>query len=147
MADASQSISTHDSFGLDVPSDDQAARQGRRPSARPAPFRLNATVGTQKLRMSAASARLLCDQEARQLLSSSEAQIKQEEKIERARRLREKFHVARESRCGSANRRRAETSSKMQQQRWEEEGRREDVAFKQRRSSEEQAMLRQVGWG
>lgn len=88
--------------------------------------------------------RKMCEKDARQLLLTTEAQIKQNERAEAARLRRDNTIQAREVRCGNANRKREEVTKRMQQIRWLEECHRAADAYKLRQDNEEHTMLRQI---
>jgi len=94
--------------------------------------------------LSAERVRRLCEEDARQLMLSTEVQLQQEQRIEEARFRREKARQVREGKLGQANRRRIEISEKVQQARWIEDSMRASDSHKKRQSSEEQTMLRQI---
>ena len=91
-----------------------------------------------------AEVRKMCEQDARKLLLTTEAQIRQSERAEAARLRKATLMHARESKCEIANRKCEETKARMQQQRWLEECERAAEAYKQRQESEGHTMLRQI---
>jgi hypothetical protein len=117
----------------------------QRPSS--APARGRQTVENQMLTMSSDMVQKLCEEDARQLLLSTEAQIFQEERIEAARRRREDRKFKQEKRLNAENKRKMTVTREMQQKRWNETAEREKEAFAQRQASEEHAMLRQIYTG
>lgn len=88
--------------------------------------------------------RRLCEQDARQLLLTTEVQIQQSERTEAARVRRETQLSARESRCGAANRKTEEVARMMRQKRWIEECIRSADSYKLRQNNEEHTMLRKI---
>jgi len=94
--------------------------------------------------MSASEVRKLCEQDARQLLLTTDVQLRQAERAEAARLRRATIMHARESRCEMANRRNEDTARRMQQKRWVEECERAAESYKERQDSESQTMLRQI---
>ena len=96
------------------------------------------------LSFSPAKVRKLCEKDARQLLLTTETQIKQNERTEAARFRRNNLLLARESRCETSNKRRDEVTKRVQQQRWLEDSDREANSYKLRQNHEEQTMLRQI---
>jgi len=99
------------------------------------------------LAMSANMVQKLCEEDARQMLLSTEAQIFQDERLEEARRRREDRRFKMEKRLNAENRRKMAVSRNMQDKRWNEEAQREQSAHSQRQASEEHAMLRQIYTG
>jgi hypothetical protein len=86
----------------------------------------------------------LVAQDARQVLYNAEKRLKQDEKIEFARKRRELLKKTKEAELSAGNKRRAEISERAMQKRWMKETEREDESFKLRRSSEEHVMLRKI---
>lgn len=125
------SISTHEStFAQEAP--------GGLPRSRPG-------IMEKALGMKSDSeVRKLCEQDARQLLLTTEIQIKQAERAEAARLRRATIMHAREIRCEMENRKCEERTKRMMQQRWMDECERAATSYKERQGSEQQTMLRQV---
>ena len=109
--------------------------------------RTSGNLENQMLTMSADMVQKLCEEDARQLLLSTEAQIYQEQRIEDARRRKHERTSENVRRLNEKNKRKMEVSRDMQQKRWNDSARREQEAFAQRQSSEEHAMLRQIYTG
>ena len=101
----------------------------------------------QMLTMSADMVQKLCEEDARQLLLSTEAHMFQEERVEAARRRRENKRSKDEMRLNAENKRKMAISRDMQQKRWNEDAKREYEAHEKRQASEEHAMLRQIYTG
>lgn len=89
----------------------------------------------------------LVEEDARQLLLRTEAQIHQSERIEAARRRRDQQRSNIERKLNAENRRKAAVTTKVQQRRWLEEAIRQGDSFELRQSSEEHAMLRKIYQG
>jgi hypothetical protein len=89
----------------------------------------------------------LVEEDARQLLLRTEAQIHQSERIEAARRRRDQQRNNIERRLNAENKRKASIATKVQQRRWLEEAIRQGDSFELRQSSEEHAMLRKIYQG
>lgn len=97
-----------------------------------------------KQHLTADKVRRLCEQDARQLLLTTEVQIQQSERTEAARIRRESHMHVRESQCGTANRKSEEVAKMMRQKRWIEDCIRAADAYKLRQNNEEHTMLRQI---
>ena len=95
---------------------------------------------------SAGRVKELVEEDARQMLLRTEAQIHQSGRIEAARRRRDQARSNIERKLNAENRRKANVSMKVQQRRWLEAIRQSD-SFELRQSSEEHAMLRKIYQG
>jgi hypothetical protein len=96
---------------------------------------------------SAGRVKELVEEDARQMLLRTEAQIHQSGRIEAARRRRDQARSNIERKLNAENRRKANVSMKVQQRRWLEEAIRQSDSFELRQSSEEHAMLRKIYQG
>ncbi len=120
-----------------------------RPQSAPVGGRTYRASGNQgsMLALSTDMVQKLCEEDARQMLLSTEAHMFQEERLEEARRRREDGRFKEERRLNAENRRRLSVTRGMQQKRWQEDAQREQNAHSQRQASEEHAMLRQIYTG
>lgn len=118
-----------------------------RPQSAPGGNRRNSNQENNMLAMSADMVQKLCEEDARQMLLSTEAQIFQDERLEEARRRREDRKFKMEKRLNAENRRKMAVTRNMQHKRWNEDAQREQNAHSQRQASEEHAMLRQIYTG
>jgi len=118
-----------------------------RPLSAPGGGRRNPSQENNMLAMSADMVQKLCEEDARQMLLSTEAQIFQDERLEEARRRREDRRFKMEKHLNAENRRKMAVTRNMQHKRWNEDAQREQSAYAQRQASEEHAMLRQIYTG
>ncbi len=83
------------------------------------------SLENQMLTTSADKIQKLCEEDARQIMLTTEARINQEERIEAAKRRRDDRRMKQERRLNMENKRKKAISHKMQQARWLEENQRE----------------------
>ena len=80
----------------------------------------------------------------KKLMNKGHFMLQQEEKLEGARKRREKLRAEKGRYYSAANQKRADISSRSMQQRWIEDRLRDEKSFKLKRSSEEHVMLRKI---
>ena len=80
----------------------------------------------------------------KKLMHKGNFMLQQEEKLDAARRRREKIRAEKGRYYSAANQKRAEVSSRSLQQRWMDDRIRDEKSYKLKRSSEEHVMLRKI---
>ena len=80
----------------------------------------------------------------KKLMNKGHFMLQQEEKLEGARKRREKLRAEKGRYYSAANQKRADVSSRSMQQRWIEDRLRDEKSYKLKRSSEEHVMLRKI---
>lgn len=80
----------------------------------------------------------------KKLMHKGHFMLQQEEKLEGARKRREKLRAENGRYYSAANQKRADVSSRSMQQRWIEDRQRDEKSYKLKRSSEEHVMLRKI---
>jgi hypothetical protein len=80
----------------------------------------------------------------KKLMHKGHFMVQQEEKLDAARRRREKIRTEKGRHYSAANQKRAEVSSRTMQQRWVDDRLRDEKSYKLKRSSEEHVMLRKI---